>query len=132
MGQRPHWETDRRSSAQESSRLFAEPESTLSCSQQPSTGPWYESDESNLHLTPYLSNINFNIILPSKTTSSKLFLTFRFFDKNSAYIFLFSPCALYALKMSSSLIWSSTLNRENTVPRKIFRSTNELTGEWRT
>jgi hypothetical protein len=59
-----------------------EPESSLPCSQDPSNGPYPEPDQSNslapnlrqinpVHTTlSYLSQINFNIILPYMSKSS--------------------------------------------------------------
>jgi hypothetical protein len=44
-----------------------EPEGSLPCSQEASTGPYPEPDESTL---PYLSKIHLSIILPSMSRSS--------------------------------------------------------------
>jgi len=52
-----------------------EPESLLPCLQQPTTGPYPDTDESSPH--PYtLFKVHFNIILPSMPW----FLPFSFFD----------------------------------------------------
>jgi hypothetical protein len=55
------------------SQHFMEPESSLPCSQEPSTGPCSQPDEFN----PYhLSNIHFNIILPPTSWFSGWSLSF--------------------------------------------------------
>jgi hypothetical protein len=41
-----------------------EPEGSLPCSEEPSTGPYPEPDISSTYHPSYLSKIHFNIILP--------------------------------------------------------------------
>jgi hypothetical protein len=78
------------------------PEGSLSCSQEPSTGPYHESEEfSSNHPHSYFSKIHINIILRS---TSKVFLVVSFllaFPPKS-YMHSSSPlCVLHALP-----IWS--------------------------
>jgi hypothetical protein len=53
--------------------FLMESEGSLSCSQEPATGPYPEQDESTTHLSSLLFNIHFNIILPFMEKSSKWF-----------------------------------------------------------
>jgi hypothetical protein len=68
------------------SEHLMEPEGLITCSQEPSTGPYPESDQSTPY-HPILSKIHLNIIL----------VTFFLMA------FLISPCVLDALPISSSL-----------------------------
>jgi hypothetical protein len=45
------------------SQHFMEPEGTLPCSQEPSTGPYSDPDQSNPYHRSYLSKIHFDIVL---------------------------------------------------------------------
>jgi hypothetical protein len=47
-----------------------DPDSSLPCSQEPSTGPYSERDQSVRITTSYISKIHFNIIYTPKSTSS--------------------------------------------------------------
>jgi hypothetical protein len=48
------------------SQHFMEPEGSISCSQEPSTSPYPEPYQSNIHhsILSYLSKIHFNIVQP--------------------------------------------------------------------
>jgi hypothetical protein len=60
-----------------------EPEGSSLCSQEPTTGPYPESDESNSHRTIlFFCNIYSNIILSCMPASSEWSLTFRFPNQN--------------------------------------------------
>jgi hypothetical protein len=57
-----------------------DPGGSLPCLQNPTAGPYSKVDESNLHLhshththTHYVLEVHFNIILPSMSSSPKLF-----------------------------------------------------------
>jgi hypothetical protein len=54
------------------SQHFMEPVGSLPCSQEPSTGPYPEPDQSNLYhpILSYLSKIHFNIVHPPTSWSS--------------------------------------------------------------
>jgi hypothetical protein len=56
------------------SQHFMEPEVSLLCSQEPSTGPYSEPDDTVHTILSYLSKIYFNIVHPPVT----LFLTVSF------------------------------------------------------
>jgi len=59
-----------------------EPKGSLPCSQEPSTGPYLEPDESSPRFPTLLPNILSNIIIPSEHRSSEWSLPVRFSDKN--------------------------------------------------
>jgi hypothetical protein len=63
-----------------------EPEGTLPCSQEPSTGPYPGPDESNPHFPTLFPYIHSNIIFPNTPKSSIWFPYFRFSDKSFARI----------------------------------------------
>jgi hypothetical protein len=87
------------------SRHFVETEGSLQCSQQLSTGPYPEPDESSPY--PYTISLRFILIL---STHLHLGLPSGLFSSGSPtktlYEFLFSPCVLHAQTISSSLTWS--------------------------
>jgi hypothetical protein len=57
------------------------PDGSLPCSQQPTTSPYPEPDESNSHTANLSLKINFNIILPSTPRSSRWLLSFRLLNQ---------------------------------------------------
>jgi hypothetical protein len=59
-----------------------EPESSLPYSQELSSGPYSEPDESSSNPPPNFPKIHYNIIFLSISRSSELSLTFRFSDQN--------------------------------------------------
>jgi hypothetical protein len=82
-----------------------EPEGSLPFSQQHSTGPYLESDQSHpchpilsLIRSILLFSTNLCLDLPSHLFPSG-------FSTNILYSFSFSPCMLHAVAISSSLIW---------------------------
>jgi hypothetical protein len=82
-------------SCSRTSQHFMKPGGSLPCSQEPSTGPYPEPDQSN---PSYLSKIHFNIVYPSTSWSSQWSLPSGF-PTNILYAFLFSPiratCPVY-------------------------------------
>jgi hypothetical protein len=80
------------------------PEGSLPCSQKPSTGPYPGPDKSSPH-HPILSKIYLNIILPPRLGLPSSHFPSGFPTKN-LQAFLFSPCVLHALPISSFLFWS--------------------------
>jgi hypothetical protein len=69
----PFWEANSCSAYSRISQHFVKPKGSLSCSQEPATGPYPEPDESNIHTTPfYFSKIHPNIILTPTSRSSYL------------------------------------------------------------
>jgi hypothetical protein len=69
---------------------FVKTKRSLSCSQEPTTGPYTEPDESNPHLPPYFPRFHYNIISPFTPESTDLSLPFRFSDQNFGHISLLS------------------------------------------
>jgi hypothetical protein len=74
-----------------------EPKDSLQCSQEATTGPYHETDESSPHLQSYFRGIHFNIIFSFTPNSSKWYLSFRFSDQN------LYTCALHASPLSLSV-----------------------------
>jgi hypothetical protein len=65
----PSWETASWAGTQKFPQYFMEPEGSLPCSQDPSTGPYPEPDRSSPY-HPNLSKIHFKIIPPPTSWSS--------------------------------------------------------------
>jgi hypothetical protein len=80
-----------------------EPEGSLPCSQKPSTGPTL-SQMNSVHTTPsYVSPVLKLSFLLRLYLPNGLFPSG--FPTKILYEFLFSPCALRVLPISSSLTW---------------------------
>jgi hypothetical protein len=69
MEPKPSREAASRSATQKFPKHFMEPKVSLPCSQEPSTGPYPEPDQSSPY-HPILSKIHFNIFLPPTSRSS--------------------------------------------------------------
>jgi hypothetical protein len=82
------------------SQHFMEPEGSLPYSQQSSTGPYPEPDQSSPY-HPYRFKIRFNIILPPKSIPSQLSLSFWLSHYDSTCIPLL-PHACYIPSPSQS------------------------------
>jgi hypothetical protein len=86
-----------------------EPESLLPCSQQPSTGPYFELDQSSPY-HPILSPIHLNIILPPTSRSFYWSLSFWLSHQNPLHISLLPmratcPFHLILLDMITLIIY---------------------------
>jgi len=81
-----------------------EPEGSLPCLQQPTTGPYPDLDESNSHLPPYLPDILSNIIAHLRLGLPRVLFHLGFPNK-ILYGFLISPMRANAPTISSSLTW---------------------------
>jgi hypothetical protein len=80
-------------------------EGSLPCSQEPSTSPYAEPDQSSPY-HPILSKIHFNIThLPTSWSSYSGLFPYGF-PTNIPYAFLFSPFVLHAPPISSTLTLS--------------------------
>jgi hypothetical protein len=95
----PSWEAASCAAIQELPNIVWQPEGSLPCSQEPSTCPYPESDQSSPH-HPILSILftHLRLSLPSGLFPSG-------FPTSNLYAFLFSPFVLHALSVSTS-IWS--------------------------
>jgi len=94
--QSPSWEADSLSASEEILPLLWNPECSLPCSQEPTTGPYSDPDASTPLSPPYFSKIPSNIILPSMLRSSELSFPSGFRIK-ILYEFLISSCVLHIL-----------------------------------
>jgi hypothetical protein len=83
---------------------FMEPEGSLPCSQEPSTGPYPEPEQSNPSHPISLRSILILFIHLHRGLPSGLFPSG--FRTNIVYAFVFAPLLLHALPISLSLIWS--------------------------
>jgi hypothetical protein len=78
MEQSPSWEAKTSSASQEILPHLLEPEGSSPYSQEPATCPYPEADWSSTCPPSNLSQVHFNIILPSTPGSSKCFPSLRF------------------------------------------------------
>jgi hypothetical protein len=76
-------EATSRSSTQIFSQQFSEPEDSLPCSHEPSTGTYPQPDESSPYHPILLSKFHFNIILPPMSRSSCWSLSFWLSQQNT-------------------------------------------------
>jgi hypothetical protein len=90
----PSWQTTKCAASQH----FIEPEGLLPCSQEPSTGPYPEPDQSNPHHPILILSTHLHLGLPSGRLPSG-------FPINIRYAFIFSPFVLHAPPISSFLTW---------------------------
>jgi hypothetical protein len=97
------WETNSCLALQQISRPFTEPESSLSCSQEPVTGPYPKLDEASSHPPTLLFKMHSNIILSSVSRSSKWSL--HFFRLKLCMLFSLASRVLYVSPILSSWIW---------------------------
>jgi hypothetical protein len=82
-----------------------ETEASLQCLQEPSTGPYSDSDESSPHPPPRFPKVNFNIIFHLRLHLSGN-SSFQVFEPNYNTSSSSLPCVLQVLSIKSSLIWS--------------------------
>jgi hypothetical protein len=96
---------------------FMGPEDSLPCSQQPSTGPYPEPNQSSPY-HPISSKIHFNVFFTYVRLGLSSGLFPSGFLTNILYAFIFSPFVLHALSISSFILiklgeecklWSSSL-----------------------
>jgi hypothetical protein len=101
------------------SERFMEPESLLPCSQEPSTGPHSELDQSRQYhpivRSILISSTHLRLGLPSGPFPSG-------FPINILHTFIFSPFVLHVLPISSSLAWSFYTWRRVQVTKSLSRN----------
>jgi hypothetical protein len=72
------------------SQYFTKPEGSLPCSQEPSTGPYPDPDQSSLYHPTLLSKIYFNIIQAPTSWSFKWCFSFWLSHQYHTYAFIFT------------------------------------------
>jgi hypothetical protein len=101
----PFWDA----ASSRTSQHFMESEGSLTCSQEPSTGPYPEPDQSSPY-HPILSKIHFIIIHPPTLDLPSGLLWFP--HEYPIHAFIFAPFVLHALPIPLSLPWSFCLHLE--------------------
>jgi hypothetical protein len=94
-------------------------EGSVPCSQQSSTGPYPEPDQSSPYYS-ILSDIQLNIILPLTSISSYWSTSFWLSRQNSICSPFLPPCVLHALPISSSSTYHFNYTRRRVQVMKLL------------
>jgi hypothetical protein len=96
-GPEPFFRSCQLCSHSRTSQNFMEHEGLLRCSQEPSSSPYHEPDQSNLYhpIPSHLSEIHFNIVRLLTPLSSQCLLPYGY-PNNILYAFHLSPFVLHA------------------------------------